>query len=198
MIIIFGGTFNPIHRGHQEIIESLNRLDDVEEILIIPTKIPPHKTVGLLADEQDRVNLCSIIATDYDNAQVCTIELERKGKSYTIDTLHTVRALYPDSDIAITIGADMVVTFDEWKDYKEIVKLSKIITFRRGDTDLDKYEEGIRLLKQYGAEVIEISDEITDISSTKIRDAIQNKEDVSKYLDKRVENYIKSHDIYGE
>ncbi len=198
MIIIFGGTFNPIHRGHEEIIESLNRLDDVEKILIILTKIPPHKTVGLLADEQDRVNMCSIIAADYDNAQVCTVELEREGKSYTIDTLRTVRALYPDSDIAITIGADMVVTFDEWKDYKEIVKHSKIITFRRGDTDLDKYKEGIRLLKQYGADVIEISDEITDISSTKIRDAIQNKEDVSKYLDKRVENYIKNHDIYGE
>ncbi len=198
MIVIFGGTFNPIHLGHKEIIDKISSLVDVDIVLIVPTKIPPHKTASSLANEIDRVEMCKLIASQYDNVEVCCVELERKGKSYTIDTLHEIKRRYPGFDIAITIGADMVVTFDEWKDYLQIVKLCRIITFKRGDTDISSYREGIKKLKQYGADIIEIYDEITDISSTEIRNAILNNEDTSEYLDSSVANYITEHGVYGE
>lgn len=198
MIVIFGGTFNPIHLGHKEIIDKVSSLVDVDKVLIVPTKIPPHKTAHSLASEVDRVEMCKLIASQYNNVEVCCVELERTGKSYTIDTLHEIKRRYPEFDIAITIGADMVVTFDEWKDYLLIVKLCRIITFKRGDTDISSYREGINKLQQYGADIIEISDEIINISSTEIRNAILNNEDTSEYLDGSVANYITEHGVYGE
>ena len=103
MVVIFGGTFNPIHKGHTEIIESILKLDNIDKLLLIPTKIPPHKNVDCLADESDRINMCNIIASRFDGVEVCDIELKREGKSYSIDTLHSIKELYPNNPIAITI-----------------------------------------------------------------------------------------------
>ena len=96
IVAIFGGTFNPIHSGHREIINHLSNTPNVDKVIIIPTKIPPHKETDILADSQDRLNMCSIIASKYNNVEVSDIELLRYGKSYTIDTILTLQEEYND------------------------------------------------------------------------------------------------------
>ena len=198
IIAVFGGTFNPIHIGHKEIIDEILKIGDVEKVIVIPTKIPPHKTVDFMADESDRLNMCSLVAEEFAHVEVSDIELKRVGKSYTIDTIIDLKKLYPHSDIAITIGADMVVTFDEWKDYKEIVKLAKIITFSRTTTDYDFYGQGICKLKELGADVIPVDRKISDISSTSVRNMVLQGKDASKYLPEKVYSYITSNNLYGD
>lgn len=196
MIAIFGGTFNPIHIGHIEIIKSLQGLSQLEKILLIPTKIPPHKDSNYLASAQDRYNMCEIVARDYDNVSVCDIELYREGKSYTIDTINALLKLYPGSELAITIGGDMLVSFDCWKCYLDIINKCKLITFRRAGVSDEVYNNAIDKLKHKGAKIIDLKNSITDISSTEIRNEL-TKDKVCNTLDERISEYIRNNNLYG-
>ena len=197
IIAIFGGTFNPIHIGHIEIVKELSTNENIEKILVMPAKLPPHKSVDFLAEDDHRVKMCELAVCDITKAEVCKLELERAGKSYTVDTIKEVKKKYQDKDIAITIGADMVVTFDEWKDYKVILENAKIITFGRSGTNMDSYNDSIAHLKELGADLIKIEGEISHVSSTEIRNALINGGDTSGLLDCRVYEYILDNNVYG-
>lgn len=196
IIAVFGGTFNPIHSGHNEIIQHLSKMPQVDQIILIPTNVPPHKELNNLASATDRFNMCEIIASDYENVVVSDIELSRNSKSYTIDTVLTLKKEYPDSELAITIGGDMLVTFNLWKDYKDIIKLCSIITFNRGGISKEDYDYSAGQLKSLGAKIIDMDANITEISSTQIRDDIKNNID-TVFVDKRVADYIRNNNLFG-
>ncbi len=197
VVAIFGGTFNPIHKGHTEILEHLSAVKEIDTILLIPTKFPPHKESPYLADGSHRMAMCEIIAKKFSKVVVSDIELKREGKSYTIDTIKDVKKLYPDSDIAITIGADMTVTFTEWKNYLELLKTVKIYTFGRVGIDNDKFLESIDYLSSLGGNIELIDKKITDISSTQLRNTVAEYPFVSGLIDKDVYNYMKLYGLYG-
>ena len=197
-VVMFGGTFNPIHSGHVEMIKCLSVCECVEKVVIIPTKIPPHKTVSFLASETDRLELCRIATEGFDKVVVSDIELTREGKSYTIDTLLELKKVYPESELAIAIGADMLVTLDEWKDYQNILKNASIITFFRNDTESEFYDEWIVKLEQLGANIIVMNDVIKTVSSTEIRNRIEAGKSVTGLVPKKVEEYILNNAVYGD
>lgn len=196
IVAIFGGTFNPIHIGHCEIIKHLSNNENIEKVIIIPTKIPPHKETDFLADSTHRVNMCDIVASDYDNVEVSDIELYREGKSYTIDTVKALGEKYKSQKLALTIGGDMLVSFELWKDYREILNRCTLITFKRANVLKSEYDCVINKLKSLGAEIIEISADITDVSSTQIRAELFSN-GASELLDKRVKQYILNNNLYG-
>ena len=196
IIAVFGGSFNPIHIGHQEIIEQIRLIEDVEKVLIIPTKIPPHKETDYLADSCHRYNMCKLISSDYDNVEVSNIELDREGKSYTIDTVNSLLKIYNNSKLALTIGGDMLVSFDKWKDYKEILNKCILITFNRIGISDDEYKKGINKLKEIGATIIALNTQIADVSSTQIRNELQKNKD-SNLISNKIKKYIFKHNLYG-
>ena len=196
IIAIFGGTFNPIHIGHREIIEEILNIQAVEKVIVIPTKIPPHKTVSYMASEQDRVAMCKLATKDLSRVEVSDLELKREGKSYTVDTVRALSNLYPDKDIAITIGADMVVTFDEWKDYKTILSSAKIITFARVGTDFSEYSDGIKFLENLGGDIYSVNKRISNVSSSMVREALKSNDDVEQYLSEEVLKYVRDNNLY--
>ncbi|MBE6781426.1 MAG: nicotinate (nicotinamide) nucleotide adenylyltransferase [Ruminococcaceae bacterium] len=197
-IAVFGGTFNPIHKGHFEIISALCGKDFIDKVIIIPTKIPPHKQSSFLADEHHRVKMCEIVSNLFSKAEVSKIELDREGKSYTIDTLCEIKKLFPNEKIAITVGADMLISFDQWKSYKEILDISDIITFFRKNKDINQYNDSIDKLKNLGGKIIALDEDITDISSSQIREMIKEGLSVDRYLLPEIANYIFSNNVYGE
>ena len=195
-ITVFGGTFNPIHIGHQEIIKCLCDHKDVDKVLLMPTKIPPHKSTDYLASESDRYNMCNLIASDFDNVEVSDIELFREGKSYTIDTINTLCSLYPNKKLALTIGGDMLVSFTKWKQFQDILSKCTLIVFSRGDIGETEHKNAISYLKDLGANIIVIDTDITNISSTEIRNSL--KTDInSAFLDEKVRKYIVDNNLYG-
>lgn len=196
-VAVFGGTFNPLHIGHTEIISKLASKREIDRIVLIPTKIPPHKVVDRLADEEHRISMCNIIAQRIKKVEVSDLELKREGKSYTIDTIFDLKRLYPDSNIAITIGADMVVTFNEWKSYREIINNAKIFAFGRQTVDDEAFKDGVAFLKSIGADIEVIDAKISDISSTEIRNALFESKDISCLLDKEIYEYIIKNKLYG-
>lgn len=196
MVVIFGGSFNPIHIGHTEIIEHISKLDNVDKVLVIPTKIPPHKNSDYLANAEDRINMCSIIANKFNNVEVCDIELKREGKSYTVDTISALTEIYREQKLALTIGGDMLVSFDTWKNFKDILDNCTLITFKRVGVDNVEHKKSLDKLLSMGASIIDLECEITDVSSTQIRNELKiNKSSV--LLDDKVNKYISDHNLYG-
>lgn len=189
---IFGGTFNPFHNGHYEMLSALNRSDDISKILVLPDKIPPHKSVDFLAGDIDRFNMCKIAADDFSKAQVCDIEFKREGKSYTYDTVKLLKELYPKEDFAFVCGGDMLVYFNKWYKYDELIKMLPFIVFVRTSTNNDEFMKCIKGLRKMGMRIILMDDKIPNISSTDFRNS--RFEDL---LPEKIYDYIKERGLYG-
>ncbi len=189
-IAIFGGTFNPFHIGHYEMLKSICDIDFIDKVLVMPDKIPPHKNFDAVVQDIHRQNMCEIVCDDFSKAQLCLIEFEREGKSYTVDTIKLLQSRYPNDSFFVVIGGDMLSTLDIWYSWRELIKLTSFIAFKReGLTDFDdSYER----LTNFGANIIVVNDKITDVSSTKLRKKIEK-----NLLPQKVYDYIIKKGIYN-
>ena len=169
-IALFGGTFNPFHKGHYEILETLCQQSFIKKVLIMPDRIPPHKVPSYLAPDKDRIEMCRLVSEKFPKAEVSTIEFERKGKSYTIDTVKYLKKHISGENIAVVCGGDMIASLKSWKKYNKLKKMVTFIAFNRNyDNSFNQYiAEYIR----DGANIIVINKEITPISSTELREKI--------------------------
>lgn len=189
-IAIFGGTFNPFHIGHYEILKSICDLDFIDKVLVMPDKIPPHKRFDDVVDDIHRHNMCKIVCEDFNKAEPCFVEFEREGKSYTIDTMKRFLKEYPNDNFFFVIGGDMLSTLDTWHNWQELIMLTTFIAFKR--EGLVDFDDSYHRLTQYGADIKIIDVKITDISSTKLRDKIDK-----NLLPQKVYNYIIEKGIYN-
>ena len=189
-IAIFGGTFNPLHIGHYEMLSCICALDFIDKVLVMPDKIPPHKKCDYIADDVHRQNMCALVCDDFIKAEPCFIEFERDGKSYTVDTLKRLKQNYPNDDFFVVIGGDMLSTLDTWYNWQELLSLTSFIAFRR--EGLNDFDASLLRLTNHGAEIFVVDDKITEISSTMLRKEI--KKDL---LPEKVYNYIIQKGIYN-
>ena len=118
-IAIFGGTFNPFHIGHYEMLNSVCRFDFVNKVFVMPDKIPPHKKCDYIVDDVHRISMCGLVCNDFEKAQLCLIEFEREGKSYTLDTVKKHKKKYPDDNFFI------VNTIFLWYNQTEILNFRR-------------------------------------------------------------------------
>ena len=194
---VYGGTFNPIHNGHLHLMcEFIDRLE-LSKILVIPTYRPPHKMEIQLADTEDRLNMCRLAAGDDRRLEVSDIEIKRGGKSYTAETLSELKELYPDSQLFLLMGEDMLETLKYWRCPGQIFKNAVIAAAPRSAKGLERLEEMRRELEQdFCARIILESISFLDISSTEIRRRLQANETTGDMLPTAVESYIRDHKIY--
>ncbi|MBR7132861.1 MAG: nicotinate (nicotinamide) nucleotide adenylyltransferase [Clostridia bacterium] len=166
---IFGGTFNPFHIGHYEMLSALQADESINKILVLPDKIPPHKKCDFMASDAVRIEMCRLAASDFPKAELCLLEFEREGKSYTYDTVLLLQEKYPGESFAFVCGGDMLVYFDKWYNYKELMKLLPFVVFRRSDTDNTLFDECVARFTEMGMNITVKDEIITAVSSTDIR-----------------------------
>lgn len=109
---VFGGTFNPIHNGHLRLLQGAREALELDRVLVIPTKQPPHKRPQQLASDEDRLAMCRLAVEGLSGVEVSDLEIRRGGLSYTADTLAELRRRYPDSTLYLLVGGDMFLTID--------------------------------------------------------------------------------------
>ncbi len=132
---IFGGTFNPVHRGHKNLALKVKDKACLDRIVIIPTYTPPHKEGKGLADGVHRMKMCEMMFSE-DYFTVSDMEINRQGKSYTYDTLCDFKRMYPDDELFLIIGSDMLLSFHEWYRYEDILSMATLcVASRNGDTE---------------------------------------------------------------
>lgn len=189
-IAIFGGTFNPFHIGHYEMLEALCSLSFIDKVFVMPDKIPPHKIFEGSVEDVHRQNMCRLACDDFQKAELCLIEFEREGKSYTFDTINLLKEKYPNDNFYFVIGGDMLSSLDTWYNWQELIKTVPFIAFcRKG---LEDFEASRKRLSDCGADIFVVDIDITNISSTKLRKKIDD-----NLLPKKIYEYIIQKGIYN-
>ncbi|MDO4364512.1 MAG: nicotinate (nicotinamide) nucleotide adenylyltransferase [Clostridia bacterium] len=190
---IFGGAFNPVHNGHLALAEHYKKSLSLDRIIFIPTADPPHKPSDGLIDGKERINMLNLCVGK--NELVSDMEFRRDGKSYTYLTLCELKELYPDDEFYLIVGADQFFYFEKWYKFEEIMSLATVVTAAR---EKNQYDEMLGFKAEHPnlADVIVSEFDVIDISSSQIRDMIKNGEDVSEFIPKKVNEYIKEHGLY--
>ena len=149
---------------------------ELDKLLLIPTRVPPHKALTEdVAGPEHRLEMTrfAVQALNLDGvAEASDLELRREGKSYTLDTLREIRALYPKGELFLLLGTDMFLTFHQWRHPEEIAKLCTLCAFHRSALDSagDFASQKRRLERKFGAHVKFVDlQEVVDISSTRLR-----------------------------
>ncbi|MDR2420688.1 MAG: nicotinate (nicotinamide) nucleotide adenylyltransferase [Oscillospiraceae bacterium] len=198
---IYGGSFNPPHKGHTYSAAAAFRQLGLGRLLVIPSGAPPHKTLppGSPGAER-RLEMVKIAFRDIAGCEVSDIEIRRRGESYTIDTLRELSSLYPEDDFYLIVGADMFLTLRRWKDSGEILRLaSPAVTLRPGGegSDIDALTERERAeLRALGTETELIRNSVVEISSSELRRGLPGRE-YTWHIDERVYSYIIENGLYG-
>ena len=196
---LFGGSFNPPHLGHRRLADEMMETAALDKMLIIPAGIPPHKNTDELISTEHRFEMCKLAFND-DKYIISDIEYQRQGKSYTVDTVAEIRKIYPDDELFLIIGSDMLLSFHRWYRYEDILKEVTLCVATREN------EISTEALLRYAYETLKLSENeiiISQIapfvcSSTAIRSEIRQGQNVSDYVDTDVSDYIIRNDIYTD
>lgn len=194
---IYGGTFSPPHIGHISAARAFAEQMALDELLIIPALLPPHKTIDYEDHPEKRFRMCELAFGDIGCATVSDIELRREGKSYTVDTL---KALAREGrELFLLCGTDMIMTLDQWRAPDEIFSLCTPVYIRR-ESDF-KFDSAIAekiaiYKKKYGVDVANISVSPIELSSSEVRDAVKNGRNIEKLVTDTVAEYISEEGLY--
>ncbi len=195
---IYGGTFNPPHLGHLRLAQYALQALELDRILMIPDRIAPHKQMpeGTPAPEQ-RLEMLRLLVQSEPRIEVSALELRREGPSYTYETVEMVRAMYPDAELFLLMGSDMLESFHKWKENHRIVREVTLAAFLRGTKG--EHEAVLRAsdaLQAKGARVVVQDNPITAISSTDLRRLLIF-QCAEPFLTAEVWNYIHQNGLYG-
>lgn len=182
MTVIFGGAFNPPHKAHIELAKNVALRTDVKKILVVPTFLSPHKDASNTSFF-DRFNMCKQAFSDIPKAEICDIEKELSGKSYTYNTLLAFKKK-GEENLALLIGGDMAESFDTWYKYQEILNMCKLFVFSRNG------KINTKAIENANFEIIDYNP--SGISSSEYRNTLND-----ELITKPVNDYIKSHSLYG-
>jgi nicotinate-nucleotide adenylyltransferase len=194
---IYGGTYAPPHNVHIAAAKAFIEQMKLDELLIIPAAIPPHKLISPADEPEHRLRMCELAFSGIGKIKVSDIEIRRGGKSYTVDTLRELTR--PNRKLFLLCGTDMMLTFDTWREFETIFKLSCPVYIRReNDRDLDTkiIEKNNEYIAKYGVAFRKIIADPVVMSSTEIREKIKNRDGISDYVPPKVEEYIKENKLY--
>lgn len=198
-ILIFGGSFNPPHKGHRAAALAAQKQVKPDLFLIIPDYQPPHKELspGAPSPEQ-RLELCRVCFEGVPGAVVSDLEIRRGGVSYTSDTLRALSGQYPGARFTLMVGMDMLDTLMSWHDAEYLLKTADILAFPRSGGQSGRVKEAAAALrKRCGASVEPLRDfKPAAVSSTNVRRALRFRGGTNM-LTEGVYAYIIKHRLYG-
>ncbi len=195
---LFGGTFDPIHRGHIDMALLLCDALQLDGVLLMPTAVPPHKIKDNMAADSHRLAMCRLAAEEYPQLQVSDMELTRGGASFTVDTLAALHTQYPDTDWYLFTGADMFTTLRSWYRFEDIARLATLCTVPRAGTDTATLAAYAATLEAQGATCYVADRGVMEVSSTAIRHLVAQREKIDALVSPAVAAYIAEHGLYRQ
>ena len=191
-VLLYFGSFNPVHRGHIALAEYAVESNIADEVILIVSPQNPHKQSDELAAEFSRYEMCQAAcqASKYpEKILVSAVEFTLPRPSYTIDTLKFLSENFGDKmEFLLLMGADNVERFDRWKSYEQILESYPIFVYPRRGYAVEKFAD----------RVTELADApLFDYSATDVRTAITEGGNISEMVIPEVESYIKLNKIYG-
>ena len=185
---VFGGTFDPIHRAHVAVAESVRTALDLDRVLLVVANEPWQKEEGPVAPAEDRYAMVAAAVREWPGLEASRIEIDRGGPSYTIDTVRELKARDPDVDLILIVGSDVAAQLASWKDEPELRELVTLAVVRRPGTEAPV---------SAGWRVVEVPVIPFDVSSTELRQRIGAGQPVEDFVPGAVIRCIERRGLYA-
>ena len=196
---IFGGSFDPVHYGHLLLAESCREQCRLDRVWFLPAAVPPHKQSKALAPAKSRLEMLELAIAGNENFAVSTIELDRGGVSYTVETLRTIGTQQPDDELFFLMGADSLHEFVTWREPGEICRLATPVVVHRADSpppDLSVLGEFVSPERLGEIRSCQVEMPIIDLSSTDLRQRAAEGGSLRYRTPRAVEKYIETQGLY--
>jgi nicotinate-nucleotide adenylyltransferase len=198
---LFGGSFDPIHRGHVDPVQAARRELGLDRVVYLPTAVPPHKPGRVLAPAHARYAMVEMALLDEEGLYASTLELTLGRPAYTVETLeHFRRALpaMPDTELVLIVGGDSYAELDHWVRWKEIPELARLAVLTRPGWTLEESSLSPELAALARSGKVDfLHQPPVDISSTRLRELFSRGEaPPPETVPESVVRYVQKYDLY--
>jgi nicotinate-nucleotide adenylyltransferase len=208
---VLGGTFDPIHNGHRAAASAAQQHLNLDSMVLVPSRIPPHRQDPVGASAEQRYEMASLAAAERPGWSASRLEIDREGPSYTYDTLVELRRSSPSTQLFFILGADAFAEIATWFRFPVVLDLANFVVVSRPGITLDSLRERVPsafehhrpsspcALRDLGSEetrVILVESNTPDISSTDIRRRVRAGLPLSGLVPETVAEYIRAHRLY--
>lgn len=194
---LFGGSFDPVHYGHLANAEAARTQANLDEVIFIPAGQNPFKESQSRSHREDCLNMLREAISTNSKFLLSRVEVDKPGKSYTVETVEKIREQRPDQDYFFIIGTDLLYDIERWKDAENLLSTIGLIVLTRPDPLMRDQEAKIQDIRdRYGTEVIPVEMPKLAISSTKLREMIREGRSIRYYTPDPVIDYIEEHHLY--
>ncbi len=183
---VLGGTFNPVHIGHLILAEEAREKLGLDRVILIPTALPPHKDDAGIAPAQERLKMLKMAIRGNRHLAVSDMEIRRRGRSYTIDTLRELKRRFMRDEIYFIIGSDLLKYLNEWKDLEQVLKMVKFVAATRPGYPLEQIPENIETM----------AIRAVDVSGFEVRERVRSNKTFRYLVPEAVFDYINKSRLY--
>lgn len=187
---LFGGTFDPAHKGHLSIARSFLNSPEIDELWVLLTPYPPHKHEEGYVDYDTRLEMLKYSFEGFDHIKILTIENELPKPSFTYNTIRYLKELHPDKKFYFCMGEDNLSRFHSWKYHKEILKEAGLLVANRPGSDHSEVDQYILDKTRF------VAHEPLEISSSMVRENIRSGLSISDIVTDKVEEIILEKALY--
>ena len=186
-IAIFGGTFNPIHKGHMCLAKQAKKALKLDKIVFVPAYIPPHKSSQGVIGADKRFHMIELAISGKPDFSVSRYEINKKKKVYSVETVAYFKKVFPkNTQLFFLAGADSLKGLSRWKKSDRLIGLCEFVAFSRPGFELDTKTPRIKTINMTAL----------DISSTCVRECIKKDKSITGLVPKAVADYIKQKSLY--
>jgi len=196
---ILGGTFNPVHIGHLLMAQTVRETCGLDRVLLLPCHTPPHKVCEALAPVADRLDMVHLAVAEDPTLEVCTLEADRGGVSYAVDTMTAFRKRYPDCEPHFIIGMDSLRELHLWHRVEELLQLCAFIVVDRPGIDRPVSPDELRLPAPWPERLLAnvLHGRLCEVSSREIRKRVAENRTIRYLVTPAVEQYILRQRLYA-
>lgn len=194
---ILGGTFNPIHIGHLLLAEAALAEAGLDGVMFLPSGYSYMKDSDEILPAEERLTITKLAISEQPAFFASDMEIKREGNTYTYETLSTIKAMHPDTELYFIMGADCLFTIESWKCPDMIFGTCTLIAAVRDDVDMEELKKQAEKLKQkYDAKIILLPFLKTEISSTTIRERMKQGKSIRYMVPSAVRTYLEERNFY--
>jgi nicotinate-nucleotide adenylyltransferase len=198
---LFGGSFDPVHYGHLLLAECCRETLRLDEVWLMPAAVPPHKQERVLAPAKHRLQMLELALAGHEQILVSSLEIDRGGVSYTVQTLATIREAKPQAETYLLMGADSLRDLPTWREPARICELSIPAVVRRGGASEPDFGILAELVSPQRLALIraaQVEMPLVELSSTDLRRRAAAGQSLRFRTPRAVEKYIETHKLYQD
>ena len=167
-LLLFGGTFDPPHKGHIRLLQSAIDVVQPDKVVVMPAGIPPHKAASATPASL-RLTMCQCFVPLHPDLTVSDWEIGRGGRNYTIDPVRMLEERYPGAEIFLSVGSDMLTTFTQWREWQSLLEKTTLVVQSRYNGDDADLAAAARTLEAAGGRVIFAHAPVLQAASSDVR-----------------------------